>query len=140
LTATSRYVLAAVVAVALPGLLLVDYLRSPLHAGHDPLVALQQLDLLYLDEPAPLLDQLAYRAGQPLVVVVCDGCAAPDLDVPVTVTDDRDVARAYGLVAADGRVGPGYALVDGDGDVRYRTFDARLSRNAGEMGILVRGL
>jgi len=106
---------------------------------HGPVVGLQQLDLFYLDEPAPGIDRLGVRPGTPAVIVVCRGCRAPDVVEygQVVVTDDSGVAAAYGLLTSDGQLGPGYAIVDARGRVRYRTFDPGVSRHAREIGILL---
>lgn len=56
------------------------YLGSPVHQRHDPNHALQQLDLLYLDEPAPGVRQLGIEPGRSAVVVFCEwACAVPEL-------------------------------------------------------------
>lgn len=122
-----------------------DRLAGPLI--HAPVPGLQQLDLLHLDEPAPLLDRLGVEAGRPAVVVVCEACDAPrDLGVPVqvVVTADEAVARAYALArpgVAQGVVpGPGYAVVDGAGHVRYRTFDPDLTEHGEEIRRLLDAL
>lgn len=47
----------------------VNYLASAVHELHDPTHGLQQLDLLYLDEPAPGRQQLGIEPGHPAVVV-----------------------------------------------------------------------
>jgi hypothetical protein len=120
-----------------------SYQSSDLHALHDPVHGLQQLDLLYLDQPAPLADRLGLQMGRPALVVVCSSCRPPRLDRPdlqVVTTDDTAVARAYALLTEDGRVGPGYALVDSRGAVRYRTFDPGLGQHAAEVQILVDAL
>lgn len=99
--------------------------------------------MLYLDEPAPLSGPLGLQPGRPALVVVCSSCSPPaDLPagVQVVVTGDREVAQAYGLATDDGRVGPGYALVDSRGQLRYRTFDPGVREHALEVGILLREL
>ena len=127
---------AAVTAVAGVGV----YLSSPAHERHDPNHALQQLDLLYLDEPAPGLRQLGIEPGRPAVVVFCpSACALPELDAQVVRSTDAALAAHYALVDA-GRVGPGYALIDGRGHVRYRTFDPGLAEHDTEIRILVEGM
>jgi hypothetical protein len=137
------------VVVALAGLALAGYTTTESHRLHDPAAGLRQIDLLYLDEPAPLLDRVGGRPDEgALVIVLCEGCAAPalreDVAARVVVTDDAGVARAYGLAVAgeDGpdRIGPGYALVDDRGHVRYRSFDPRVSSNGEEIRVLVRAL
>ncbi|MGH8930916.1 MAG: hypothetical protein ACRDZO_09895 [Egibacteraceae bacterium] len=104
-----------------------------------PETGLQQLDLFYLDEPAPALDGLGIRPGTPAVIVVCRGCRPPDVggSGQVVVTGDPETAVAYGLLTTDGQLGPGYAIVDARGRARYRTFDPGVSRHAKEIGILL---
>lgn len=130
----------AVAAVAIAAGLVLAYALDPRAALEDPVRGLRQLDLLYLDEPAPLLERLGHRPGEVLVVVVCEGCTAPAVAASVTVTSDAEVAAAYALRRADGRVGPGYALVDGRGRVRYRTFDPGLADHGPEVAVLVAAL
>ena len=106
-----------------------------------PSPALQQLDLLYLDEPAPGYERLGFRPGEPALLLVCDPpCAAPAGSWQVRHTTDASVARDYGLLTAEGRVGPGYALIDGAGRVRYRTFDPAPAAHGREIGILLGSL
>lgn len=118
------------------------YLTSPAHELHDPNHALQQLDLLYLDQPAPGLERLPVEPGRPAVLVFCEdaGCPLPQLENAqvVRVTDPR-LAAPYALTA-DCQVGPGYALIDDDGQVRYRTFDPGLAQHEPEIRTLVNGL
>lgn len=105
---------------------LLAYATSEAHSRHDPV---QQLDLFYLDEPAPFADELRLPRGQATLLVVCQGCRAPRIRFATRLTAERRIAAAYGLLTAEGRVGPGYAVVDRRGHVRYRTFDAGLARN-----------
>ena len=98
--------------------------------------SLQQLDLLYLDEPAPLADELGLVVGRPVLIIVCLRCQVPGplpAAVQVVMTGDSRKARAYGLATDDGRLGPGYALIDSRGRLRYRTFDPGLQENAREV-------
>jgi hypothetical protein len=99
----------------------VAYVQSAEHSSHDPDHALQQLDLLYLDEPAPTAHA---EPGRVSVLLFCAACEEPQVDgaAVVRVTDPQSAA-AYGLLRRSGRVGPGYALVDARGHVRYRTYD-----------------
>jgi hypothetical protein len=133
-------------ALAVAGIGVLAHLSGEVHRLHDPNAGMRQLDLLFLDEPAPLLDRICGPpAAGVLVLFVCDGCSAPSLRddavAEVRVTGDREVARAYALQVADrDRVGPGYALITADGRVRYRTFDPSVSGNAEEIRILVRSL
>ena len=140
----TRRVLGAVVAtLALVGVGLFGFTSSEEYRLGDSFRGLRQLDLLYLDEPAPGLAALDIASGRPALIVVCEGCAAPALRDPavqVIVTASEEVARDYGLLTASGRVGPGYAIVDGAGRVRYRTFDPQLSTHPREIDILIAGL
>lgn len=113
------------------------YLTSPAHRLHDPMHALQQFDLFYLDEPAPLADQLDLERGRPTLVVICERCPPPQVDAQVRVTDDPDIAVRYGLLTADGRVGPGYAVIDAAGTLRYRTFDPAPAEHTEEIALLL---
>ncbi|WP_341251312.1 hypothetical protein [Euzebya pacifica] len=115
----------------------VAYLTSPAHRLHDPVHALQQFDLFFLDEPAPLAGRLGLQPGRPALVVVCAECRAPEVNAQVRVTDEVDVARRYGLLTADGRVGPGYAVVDASGALRYRTFDPAPAAHVEEIDVLL---
>ena len=67
----------------------------------------------------------------------CEDCQAPDVEAQVRVTDDPDVARRYGLLTAEGRIGPGYAVVDATGTLRYRTFDPAPAAHAEEITVLL---
>lgn len=129
--------LAAVAAVAVATAGVEAYLGSERHSGHDPNHALQQLDAAYLDEPAPAYRQLALQPGRPALVVFCEDCRRPDVDAQVRLSDDRSLARRYGLVTEEGRLGPGYAVIDPTGSVRYRTFDPGLSQHEKEIEILL---
>lgn len=113
------------------------YLISDRHALHDPIHALQQLDLLYLDQPAPGYRALGLQRGRPALVAFCRDCRAPAVSAQVRISERRDLALAYGLVTADGRLGPGYALIDPTGNVRYRTFDPGLADHGEEIEVLL---
>lgn len=135
-----RVAAAAAAALLLAGALLVEYAVTTSAEPPVPVPGLAQLDLLFLDQPAPLLDRLGHVPGEPLLLVVCEGCAAPAVAAPTVVTADARVAEAYALRTAEGRVGPGYALVDGEGRVRYSTFDTGVSRHAEEIAVLLSAL
>lgn len=115
------------------------YLGSDGHSRHDPRHELQQIDLLYLDEPAPGYEELGLRPGSPAVVVFCAGdCALPELDdAQVVRSGDVGLAREYAL-GEDGRTG--FALVDRDGDVRYRSYDPAPHQHEPELQTLVDAL
>jgi hypothetical protein len=136
-----RVALVAIVveAVAVVGVL--AYSTSSTHRLGDPVQGLRQLDLLYLDEPAPLPVELGLPVGIPSMVVVC-GCPPPEVSgrVLIRVSEDRAVARAYGLLTTSGRAGPGYALVDTHRRLRYRTFDPGLSDHSREVSVLLEAL
>ncbi|MBA2530061.1 MAG: hypothetical protein H0V19_08920 [Euzebyales bacterium] len=51
------------------------------------------------------------------------------------MTDDPQIAKGYALATVEGRIGPGCAIVDPRGRVRYRTFDPRLGGHQQEIGI-----
>jgi len=115
------------------------YVASDGHSRHDPRHALQQLDLLYLDEPAPGYAQLPLERGRPAVVVFCEeDCPLPDLeDAQVVRSGDEQLARLYAL-GAGGRTG--FALIDRDGDVRYRSYDPAPHEHEAELQTLVDAL
>ncbi|MBX9395763.1 hypothetical protein K4749_19705 [Streptomyces sp. TRM72054] len=109
---------------------------------HDPAHALQQLDLLYLDQPAPGAEELGLVPGRAAVVVFCQTrCPLPELpQAQVVRSTDAHLARRYALVSESGRIGPGYALIDARGQLRYRTFDPGLADHQQEIRILIEGL
>lgn len=116
---------------------LLAYLTSEDHARHDPVHSLQQADFFYLDEPAPFAGELRLPPGRAALVVVCSGCRPPSTRFATRVTAERRIGTAYGLFTADGRPGPGYAVVDRQDRVRYRTFDPGLAHHGEEIRILL---
>jgi hypothetical protein len=106
---------------------------------------LQQIDLLMLSERVPGIGALE---GKPTMVVTpgrgCDDAAAPEGHLSdafsLVVDPDPGLARRLGLPAAAERCQPGYALVDRDGVVRYRTYDPRWTEHAQEQEILLENL
>jgi hypothetical protein len=114
------------------------YLLSP-NRDVAPIPALRQLDLLYLNEPAPGLDRLGVEPGTPAVIVFCEQvCDLPEVTgAQVVLSHDPVIAERYALRTSAGRVGPGYALVDPEGQLRYRTFDPAPGRHASEIQVLV---
>lgn len=122
----------------LPVVGVIAYVTGPGHARSDPQLDLQQLDLLYLDEPAPGLAQTGAPAGRVVLLLFCGRCPPPDVvGAAVVRVRDPGLARAYGLGAA-GR--PGYALVDARGRVRYRSYDPRPGAHSVEVQTLLDGL
>lgn len=133
--------LAVVAAVLIVGVAHFQYqVRGQSLAGR---LALQRLDLFYLNQPAPFRDELQLKSEK-TVLVFCGSCDLPDLrSVPNVLTrrsNDPRIAASYGLLSPYDRVGPGYALVDSRGQVRYRTFDSQPALHAREIRILVRNL
>ena len=115
------------------------YVASDAHSRHDPRHELQQLDLLYLDEPAPGLDGLGVRSGTPAIVVFCSGqCPLPDLEgAQVVRSNDLELAGRYALGAG---ARTGFALIDRAGDVRYRSYDPAPHEHEPELQTLVDAL
>jgi hypothetical protein len=106
-----------------------------------PNTSLWQLDLLYLDEPAPAASALGLENGAGLLVV-CEDCPSPEIAsglATVVTTADPRIASAYGLLGTNGAIGPGYAIV-ANGRVRYRTFDQSPADHLQEIEILLRAV
>jgi hypothetical protein len=134
-TPAVRLLGSAVAAVLLPVAGVTAYVTSDAHARHDPVHALQQLDLLYLDEPAPGV--AVPRDGRPVLLLLCEGCRVPEVvRATVVVRADPALAARYGIPG--GRTG--YALVDRHGHVRYRTVDPDPAAHAREIQTLLDGL
>ena len=106
---------------------------------------LQQIDVLMLDERVPGVSAVD---GRPTMVV------ATGQDCPVREPEPRRLAERYGLVvsddpglarklalpkAAEGCV-PGYALLDGDSRVRYRSYDPGWTTHSQEQEILLEAI
>lgn len=135
---TNLVAAAAVVVLCLLGVVLT--LTGPAHRLHDPVHGLQQLDLLYLDQPAPMGARLDLDPTGPTLLVICRDCRPPAVAAHVVVSSDPDVADAYALRRRDGSVGPGYVMIDGAGHVRYRSFDPNLTDHGQEIQILLAGV
>ncbi len=128
-------------AIALAGIIGVGtQLADPWHRALYFDNALRQLDMLYLDEPAP--PTLPARAANgPVVAVVCSHCTLPQLDGATVVrVQDSRVAGRLALLTPHFKAGPGYALIDSTGRLRYRTFDPAPGEHAEEIQILVEAL
>lgn len=141
-TGGSRRWWAGVSAVAVAvSLGVVGYLLSP-GADVAPNPGPRQLDMLYLDEPAPSLGQLGVQADTAAVVVFCPQiCPVPQVDgAQVVRSTEPALAAQYALVTSDGRIGPGYALIDTSGRLRYRTFDPAPADHAAEIQVLIDAL
>ena len=106
-------------------------------------LALQKLDLFYLNQPVPNLAKMNLK-GHKGVLIVCATCDLPSMEslpnVEVRRTSDPRVAALYGLLTTDNMLGPGYVLIDSHGRVRYRTFDINPAQHAREIRVLVRNL
>lgn len=135
--AGARAVGAALLALALPAAGVAAYLSSAAHQRHDPAHSLQQLDLLYLDEPAPGAAALGLVRGRVSLLLFCARpCTPPEVaGADVVRVRDEALARAYAL---DGLTG--YAVVDADLQVRYRSVDPDPAAHVRELVRLVRAL
>jgi hypothetical protein len=103
-------------------------------------LGLQRIDLLYLNEPAPSIDQFDI-ARTKAVIVFCDSCQLPIINgAKVIRNNDPKTANQYALKREDGQIGPGFAVIDSRGFVRYRTYDKALHEHAREINRLVAGL
>ncbi len=102
---------------------------------------LQQIDVLMLDERVPGIDAVD---GRPTMVVAAGQCPTPppdevDLDdsYGLVVTTDPQTARRLALPRAATHCEPGYALLSGDGRVRYRTYDPGWADHGFEQAVLL---
>ena len=106
---------------------------------------LQQIDMLTLHEQVEGVDAVD---GRPTMVVVTgQGCPARqpeprrlDRRYGLIVSPDRELARRLALPAAAERCQPGYALLDGGGRVRYRTYDPGWAMHDEEQEILLESI
>ena len=104
-------------------------------------VALQRLDLLYLNEAAPGLRLLGVPSGTKAVVVFCQTCSQPLITgAQVVRSTDRALANQYGLVKDNAQLGPGYVIINSLGKLRYRSYDNDPAGHQGEINRLVRGV
>lgn len=102
---------------------------------------LQQIDLLMLSERVPGVDAVDER---PTMVVAAGQCPGPPPEhrtlagrFRVVVTTDPELARRLALPRAATGCEPGYALLAGDGTVRYRTYDPGWPDHGFEQGVLL---
>ncbi len=87
--------------------------------------------MLFMDEPAPGLDQLAVDRGRAVVIVFDTEDRALPLVAGAQLVrcSDPAIASRYAMTTSTGRIGPGYAMVDAAGQLRYLTHDvARCER------------
>lgn len=99
-------------------------------------------DVLFIHEPAPGLDRLALHPGLPTVVVF----SADERDLPTVVgcqlvrCADLRLALKYALATSTGQIGPGYAVIDTDGQLRYRTYDPTPGEHSTRIQMLIDAL
>ncbi|MDQ2883468.1 MAG: hypothetical protein M3Y48_20495 [Actinomycetota bacterium] len=81
--------------------------------------------MLFIDEPAPGLDELAMDRGRPVVIIFgANDCVVPQISGAQLVRCAESVLAArYAMTTSAGRVGPGYAVIDAAGQLRYLTHD-----------------
>lgn len=95
-----------------------------------------------MDDPAPGLDQLAVDRGRAVVIVFdIDDCALPLIaGAQLVRCSDPAMASRYAMTTSTGRIGPGYAMVDAAGQLRYLTHDLALHERCERIKILVNAL
>lgn len=80
-------------------------------------------------------------ASAAAIVAVLSGPGACDEVAGVVVDPERRTAAAYGMrVPADGGPPVGYAVVDAQSRVRYRTLDPHPAAHSGEISTVLAGL
>lgn len=91
----------------------------------EPNLHLPQPDLFFLDEPAPGLDEITVDPDRPVVVVFgARDCVLPLIaGAQLVRCSDPVLAWRYAMTTSTGRIGPGYAVVDAAGQLRYLTHD-----------------
>lgn len=116
----------------------------------DALLVFAQIARSDLDDPDPARQRPGFLDASPLpqrapkalaeradVVIVVAGTGACDT---ATIIDDRSarLARAYGLPAPrEGGERVGYAIVDGNGNIRYRTLDPVIAGDLSEVDTIL---
>lgn len=106
---------------------------------------LQQIDIISLDERVPGIEAVG---GRPTMVVVTGQRCPPrppdprrlDQRFGLIVTPDADVARRLALPKAAEGCTPGYALLDAESRVRYRTYDPGWFAHDQEQEILLEAI
>ncbi|MGH3845771.1 MAG: hypothetical protein ACRDS0_30765 [Pseudonocardiaceae bacterium] len=99
-------------------------------------------DMLFIHEPAPGLDRLALRPGQPAVVVF----SADQRDLPQVIgcqlvrCADLSLAMEYALATSTGQIGPGYAVIDTAGQLRYLTHHPAPGEHSAQIQMLIDAL
>ncbi|MGH3868443.1 MAG: hypothetical protein ACRDQ4_20450 [Pseudonocardiaceae bacterium] len=100
------------------------------------------LGVLFLHEPAPGLDRLALHPGEPAVVVF----SAEERDLPEVLgcqlvrCADLGLALEYALATGTGQIGPGYAVIDTAGRLRYLTYDPTPGEHSARIQMLIDAL
>jgi hypothetical protein len=91
----------------------------------EPSCHLPRPDLLFLGEPAPGLDELTVDPGRAVVIVFgAQDCVLPLIaGAQLVRCSDPALAGRYAMTTSTGRIGPGYAVVDAAGQLRYLTHD-----------------
>lgn len=99
----------------------------------------RQPDMLFMDEPAPGLNQLEVNPGCVVVIVFgAQDCVLPLITGAQLVRcSDPALAWYYAMTTSTGRIGPGYAVVDAAGQLRYLTHDDATGERSQRIQLLV---
>ncbi len=102
----------------------------------------RRLDMLFLHEPAPGLEQLALRPGHPAVVVFsANPCDLPQvIGAQLVRCADLNLALEYALATSTGQIGPGYAVIDTAGQLRYLTHDPAPGEHSAQIQMIIDAL
>lgn len=108
----------------------------------EPSHHLPQPDLLFLNEPAPGLDQLAVDPGRVVVIVFgAQDCVLPLIaGAQLVRCSDPALAWRHAMMASTGCIGPGYAVVDVAGQLRYLTHDFAIGERGERIQRLINAL
>ncbi|HJT03411.1 MAG TPA: hypothetical protein VJ757_07265 [Pseudonocardiaceae bacterium] len=81
--------------------------------------------MLFMDELAPGLDQLTVDPGRPVVIVFgAENHVLPLIaGAQLVRCSNPALAWRYAMTTSTGRIGPGYAVIDATGQLRYLTHD-----------------